>query len=357
MEGNQKNGEDPHKRLRMGVAGCGRVFETYHLPALMRSKYWDLAAVCEPLEERRKWIESKIHGVSLFKDFDTFLQQAPFDALLITTPPATHFDLARKALERGRHLLVEKPMALNWEEARIMMERSIGTHKNLWVSFNRRFRSSYRVLKEKLAAHSMANLLTIRFHLILDPNSWNSVTPYLGEESQGGGVLDDVASHQLDLLGWLIENPVQAVRAEPIDTGKTGTKSIQYKLKFQNGLTAECIAGHGKTYSEYIEIEWSKKKWLTYPAGVVEYSFFPDRWIRNYCTFRASLHFLTHKLLRMPNFTVQSFENQLASFAAAVRGENSEEGANAKAGSDCIQLIQACRKSVETGGDWISVTE
>ncbi len=357
MERDQKNGENPHQKLRMGVAGCGRVFEAYHLPALMRSKDWDLAAVCEPLEERRKWIESQIHGVSLFKDFDIFLLQSPFDALLITTPPATHYDLALKALERGQHLLVEKPMALNREEARSMMEKSIGTHKNLWVSFNRRFHSPYKVLKEKLAAHSTADPFTIRFQLIIDPNSWNSVTHYLGEESQGGGVLDDVASHQIDLLGWLIEKPVQAVRAESIDTGEPGTKSFQYKLKFQNGPTAECVAGHGKTYSEYIEIEWSKKKWLTYPAGVVESSFFSDRWIRNYCSFRASLHFLIHKLMARPNFTVQSFENQLASFAAAIRGKKSKEGANAKAGSDCIQVIQACRMSVESGGDWISVTE
>ena len=129
----------PVKPFRIGVLGCGRVFEKYHLPALKQIRDWKLIAICDPLEERVRRIQSSFPGLFAFETPSAFLEQPDLDAVLITTPPATHCQLSIQALNRGLHVLVEKPMALNVCEASLMQETALRAQKQLWVGFNRRF--------------------------------------------------------------------------------------------------------------------------------------------------------------------------------------------------------------------------
>jgi predicted dehydrogenase len=298
---------------------------------------------------------SVLQGITLYEKIDELLDRVPLDALLITTPPASHCGLATRALKRGRHLLIEKPMALNVDEARSIMELSAEVHKKLWVSFNRRFWRPYRILKEKIDGMTQDDIRKVHFHLLLDPQAWNGITPFLGKEDQGGGVLDDVASHQIDLLCWMFGEQVQAVKAEYRKNTSMGKDIIKYEMQFGNALTAECIAGHGNHYREHLELEWNKKKVLAYPACVSEVQYFSERWIHRICNARTSLHWIIRKLMRRPNYTLLSFEDQLCDFAAAIRGENNRQGADAEAGFHCVRTIQACRESIRSGGTWVSL--
>ena len=349
--------EKSNKQLRLGAVGCGKVFERYYLPALMRSSDWNLVAICEPLKDRRNWAQTRFQELCVFESFPAFLEKSALDAVLIATPPTTHAKLAIQALEMGHHVLVEKPMALDPAQASLMLEASLRAQRALWVGFNRRFRLPYVRLRKKLAEVPRCSIEAIHFELIIDSQNWKSVTPYLGQDSKGGGVLDDVASHQLDLLPFLIGQQVTAVKAERLAKTEAGLECACYELEFENDLIAKCVAGHGPRYSENLEIQLGDRKLIVYPSGVLDGCSMPTSWRRTYCELRTFSHLAVRKLTRTPNVTLESFEKQLSSFAAAIRGDRgSFYGTDAKSGIRSLQAIRACRESIQLGGAWRSVS-
>src|SRR5262245_66144076 len=94
--------------LRLGIVGCGRVVEWYHLPALKSSPDWQLVAICEPLAERREWVQQRYPGLPAFASLTELLNGSAAEALLIAKPPATHYPLAIHALAARLHVLQAK---------------------------------------------------------------------------------------------------------------------------------------------------------------------------------------------------------------------------------------------------------
>ena len=349
---NFRKASDIH--LRLGVVGCGRVFERYHLPALKRSSDWNLVAVCESLKERRKWIQKSCQRLSVFESFSELLENSTLDAVLITTPPVTHRQLAIQALERGLHVLVEKPMALNTSEGQLMLAAALQSRKHLWVGFNRRFRRPYIDLKERLERVPVDSIREIRF--LMESPLRQTVTPYLGDDSKGGGVWDDLASHQLDLLAWLTNQPVKEVRAWHSPKKGTSAAFARYEIKFENHLHAYCEVVRSHAYFESIQIKLQDCTLLAYPTGVLESRFGSTKWIKYYCKLKTNANLALLKLRRKPNVSADSFERQLRSFAGAIRGENRDlMGADARGSLASVFAVQACRESLESGGIWKSV--
>ena len=346
----------PVKPFRIGVLGCGRVFEKYHLPALKQIRDWKLIAICDPLEERVRRIQSSFPGLFAFETPSAFLEQPGLDAVLITTPPATHCQLSIQALNRGLHVLVEKPMALNVCEASLMQETALRAQKQLWVGFNRRFWRPYLHLKEILANLPKERIRAIQFRLIVNSQNWNSVTPFEGDDAQGGGVLDNVASHQLDLLSWLLGGTAKAVKVERFAQPEVGVDVVRYALKFENDLVANCTAGQCGHYSENLEVQLTDRKLFAYPIGVAETRWLPTSLLRTYGKCRSVSHWAVNKLIQRPNRTIESFEMQLNAFAAVIRsGSSSSHGCNARNGVYCVKAIQAIRESLQSGGSWNSI--
>jgi UDP-N-acetyl-2-amino-2-deoxyglucuronate dehydrogenase len=202
------------RRFRLGVAGCGKVFERLHLQAIQRCRKWQLVAACEPLKSRRDWIRNLLPRIAVLKNFEAFLKENQLDAVLIATPPKTHHILSIQALAAGHHVLVEKPMALSSVEALAMLKTAKQAQKLLLVGFNRRFRRPYRKMKDLLVKLPLDSIGEISYRLILNPAGWQSITAYLEEDGKGGGILEDVVSHQVDLLAWLFGTVIQKVRAK-----------------------------------------------------------------------------------------------------------------------------------------------
>ena len=344
-------------KLRLGVVGCGRVFERYHLPALLKSADWKLAAACEALQERREWIRRFCPDLAVFKSYEKFLSDPSLEAVLIATPPEMHFELSIKALDAGLHVIVEKPVALHLEEAKQLLEASHRSKRKLQIGFNRRFNQYYSELKKKLSLIPHDHIKSVFSKLIINYDNWNAVTAFHGKDSEGGGVLDDVASHQIDLVPWLLEDKVKSVVANL--TGKNieaGSEYVKFELKFRKGLIAKCEAGHGAKYTENLEIQLDNRKFLAYPAGFFELQRMPTGLVHFYGRLKTFLHFANHRLFRKPNVNLKSIEKQLCSFAAAVRGETDAlTGADARSGIDSLQITQACRKSIQSGGSWIEL--
>ena len=339
-------------RLRLGVAGCGRVFERFHLPALERSRHWTLVGAADPLADRREAACRRVPGLLVYHFLDELIENHPLDAILICTPPPTHCDLSVKALQAGLHVLVEKPMAVSLAEG-LLMERTAGrARRRLQVGFSRRFRRPYQTLRERIGGLPRGEVEGVHLELFFPSEKWHSVTHGLGIEAEGGGVLDDVASHQLDLLPWLLGEALTHVRVRHWN-GEEGSGRIEFDLRFKSGLEASCLAGHAGAYSEVIGLRLQGRRLVASATGVLVAPRLPASWLSGLCRTWAEADFLLRRLTRRPGITLQSFMTQLDCFAAAVRGdEDGAWGADAASGIRCLQAIQACRESVEAGGSW-----
>src|SRR5690348_6820034 len=97
-------------RIQIGQAGCG-----YWGPNLLRNFRANgkchLATVAEASAERRSFLNSRFSGLDVRRDWRDLVGDAELDALVVATPAATHFEIAQAALEAGKHVLVEKPLA------------------------------------------------------------------------------------------------------------------------------------------------------------------------------------------------------------------------------------------------------
>jgi predicted dehydrogenase len=342
--------------MRLGMIGCGRVFERFYAPILKDNPHWEFRACCEPLEERREWVQQSFPGLLAFESLSQFLKEPPVDAVVIATPPETHCAVAIQALERGLHVLVEKPMALHLDEARLMTEASLKARTRLWAGFNRRFFGTYRELKKRLGAVAREEVKRISFQFVTNPATWKSVTPYLGDDSKGGGVLDDLASHQLNLLPWLLDTEIAAVRAECAAASGPDCRRVTLEVRLRNGMAAYCEAAHGDEYSEVVEVSLKDRRIVARPGHQLE-----TRWQRG-DTLRALFNpdsmkrAISRWLVEIPDVFRESFHRQLEAFAAATRADGAlPAGSDALCGMSTLRAVLACRESLRNGGTRVAL--
>lgn len=332
--------------LRLGVIGCGRVFERFHLSAIDRTPGVRLVAACDPEPARLSWAEGRMPRPVLFTSPADLLSSSLTDAILVLTPPPSHADLTVRALEAGIAVMVEKPMALSLDEGSRMAEAAVRAGRRVQVGLTRRFREPYRRLRAALDAADRRDLRTVHFELAFPTGGWQAHTTFLGDESLGGGVMDDVASHQVDLLCWLFGGGPDAVRAT------NGTPSGQLRAEFRfRELTAVCTAAHGP-YAERLTIALADGRLLEATGsrmGTTGAKF--PAWARQRALLLDRVALARARLGQGPSVTQDSFARQLADFVHAVRGGTSV-GASADDGLRVLRVLEACRESERDGGSW-----
>jgi predicted dehydrogenase len=124
--------------LRIGLLGCGTISQFAHLPALMRAKGITLTAICDRGPDLLRTMGLQAGVANLFTDYGEFLEKADLDAVLIAVPDEFHLPLARQALEARKHVLVEKPLAVNSAECALLSEAVRRSGRKLQVGCMKR---------------------------------------------------------------------------------------------------------------------------------------------------------------------------------------------------------------------------
>lgn len=331
------------------MIGCGRVFERFHLPAIVRVPTISLLAGCDTNRSRLAWAEHWSSPPALFGTPAELLGCPGLEAVLVLTPPGSHALNVIQALEAGLHVLVEKPMALDPGEARQMAEAAHLARRHLQVGFSRRFREPYQKLRKALQREEPLRLRRVRFELAFPVASWNAESDFLGKESHGGGVLDDVLSHQVDLICWLLKGGPDRVRCEVKGSG--GGVSVELEI---GSVMVHCESAHAR-YAERLQMELADGRVLEASGshlGEAGPGF--ERWRRGRALLLDRVSLLGHRLLKRPNVSLRSFEGQLRDFVGAIRGASSQ-GATPGDGLQAVEIVRACRASVREEGAWQAV--
>ncbi|UOF88693.1 Gfo/Idh/MocA family oxidoreductase [Fodinisporobacter ferrooxydans] len=195
------------KKLRVGIIGCGGIANGKHMPSLAKIPEVEIVAFYDVFTEQAQKAAMEFGAVDakVYSDYKELLQEDAIDVVHVCTPNDSHAEITIAALEAGKHVMCEKPMAKTSEEARKMMEAAKRTGKKLSIGYQNRFRPDSQYLHKiceqgALGEIYFAKALAIRRRAV---PTWGV---FLDEDKQGGGPLIDIGTHALDLTLWMMNN-------------------------------------------------------------------------------------------------------------------------------------------------------
>ncbi|WP_226393166.1 Gfo/Idh/MocA family protein [Ructibacterium gallinarum] len=193
------------EKLKVGIIGTGNIAGN-HIAAYQKNPNVELYAFCDIDEERLKNTGKKYGVTRLFTDKDEMLKLKELDAVSVCTWNSAHAPCTIAALNAGKHVLCEKPMALNAKEAEEMNAAAKKNGKLLMIGFVRRYGNDCKVLQDFINHDALGEIYYAKATYLRrngNPGGW------FGDKSRsGGGPLIDLGVHVIDLVRYLSGNPL-----------------------------------------------------------------------------------------------------------------------------------------------------
>ena len=194
-------------KLKVGIIGCGGIANGKHMPNLKKIKDVEMVAFCDIIGERAEKAAEKFGGedAKTYLDYKELLQDPEIDVVHVCTPNRSHSFITVDALEAGKHVMCEKPMAKTYADAKLMLEAAQRTGKKLTIGYQQRWRGESLYLKEMCDAGELGEIYYARA-IALRRRAVPTWGVFLNEYEQGGGPLIDIGTHALDLTLWTMDN-------------------------------------------------------------------------------------------------------------------------------------------------------
>jgi predicted dehydrogenase len=242
-------------RSELGVAlvGPGSLARWSHLPNLKKTPGARLRAIHSTSGVRGKSIARRFGAEYCCTDYEEILRDPTVDLVIITSRNQHHATQAAAALEAGKHVFVEKPMALTEEECRRVYRAVDTSGKQLTVGFNRRFAPFYARLQQHLATRTGPAVLNCRVN-----SPGISGAYWMADPSIGGAILGE-ACHFIDLMYWLLQAEPVSVSAFSLPTDRAepvGQNNLVASFRFADGSIGNltyCTIGSRTSAGERVE--------------------------------------------------------------------------------------------------------
>ncbi len=194
-------------KVRVGMIGCGGIATGKHLPSLHRLPEVELVGFTDFVEDRARDAAKNFgtEDAKVYTNYEELLEDKSIDVVHVLTPNKSHAEVSIAALEAGKHVMCEKPMATNSADARKMVETARRVGKKLTIGYNNRYRSDSWYLHKLCQAGELGEIYFAKAHAIRRRAvpTWGV---FLDKELQGGGPLIDIGTHALDLTLWMMDN-------------------------------------------------------------------------------------------------------------------------------------------------------
>jgi predicted dehydrogenase/threonine dehydrogenase-like Zn-dependent dehydrogenase len=240
--------------IGVALVGAGGLARWDHLPNLKKIPGVSLRAVHSASGPRGKSYAKRFGADYCATDYEEILKDANIDAVVITSRNQHHASQAASALRAGKHVFVEKPMALTEDECTDLMEAVKESGKQLTVGFNRRFAPFYMQVKKALAKRSGPAVLNCRVN-----SPGISGTYWMADPAIGGAILGE-ACHFIDLMYWLLDSEPVSVSAYSLPTDQkepVGQNNIAACFHFADGSVGSltyCTVGSKTSGGERVEV-------------------------------------------------------------------------------------------------------
>lgn len=262
----KSNNQYNMETVKWGIIGCGNVCEKKSGPSFYKIEHSALVAVMRRDPDKVKDYAQRHSVERYYTDADQLISDPEVDAVYIATPPNTHQLYAIKAMQAGKPVYVEKPMAMNSIECEEMLKVSESTNQKLFVAFYRRALPYFLKVQELLKEKAVGKVLTVDVRQYRSPRDSDLAsvdhTWRVDKEIAGEGYFYDLAPHTLDILDFLL-GEISDAKGFSANLGQLyDTKdTISAILRFKSGIIGSgqwCFVTSDKTDIDSIVITGTK---------------------------------------------------------------------------------------------------
>ncbi len=248
------------ENIRFCLIGAGRAGLIHAANVAGRVKHAQLVAVCDVNAESAQHAAKELGAVRVFTDYRQALASPDIDAAIIVVPTFLHCDVAVLAAQQGKHIFLEKPMALNEAECQQIIDAADRADVRLQIGFMRRFDEGFLRAKELLASGEMGRVMIIKS----TGRGPGGPGPWMWDLKKSNGIVAEVNSHDIDTLHWLTGQEVTSVfaRARNFKMEEAREKfpdfydNVVVQLDLTDGamgvIDGTCPAGYG--YDARVEV-------------------------------------------------------------------------------------------------------
>ncbi len=249
------------KTLNFAIVGCGFI-ASKHIKAIKNMPDCHLAAVYDVNLKAAREL-AHLTGALVYRNYDELIQNDSIHVVIICTPANLHVPLGIKAAAHGKHLLIEKPLAVSLEDADILIEACQRAGVILATVHQHRYKAPVKALKRAITQGELGTIshgsAVLRWNRNMD---YYTQKPWRGDPLMGGGVLLNQAIHNIDLLQWML-GPVNRVYGQTASSilPIKGEETVIAVLQFASGalgLVEACSSVYPENLEETLSIFGSK---------------------------------------------------------------------------------------------------
>lgn len=245
--------------IKIGIIGAGSIVRYRHLPETRDNKFTEVGAVCDIVRERADEMAAQ-YNCKAYTDYNELIADKDLDAVIVAATNTTHAEMTIAALQAGKDVLCEKPMATSLEDARTMMDMAEKTGRKLMIAHNQRLEAANQKAKEIIQSGKLGQVLTFRSvfgHAGCENWAIDAEDTWFFKKSiTAMGCLGDLAIHKLDLLHWIMEDDYVEVSAFADTLNKTYPDGKPIDVEDN----ATCILRTAKGATGTVIVSWTYQK-------------------------------------------------------------------------------------------------
>ncbi len=239
-----------HGPVRIGIVGCGRATTSLHLPALQKVEGVQVVALADPDPEALHHTSTRFHIKRCMLDYRALLEDTTIEAIAICVPAQFHVEIALAALDAGKHLFIEKPLALTLEECDRLIERAANLPLKIMLGFNTRWHRLAREARTLFHQGILGPLEVVRSVLT---SCHTDLPEWRKRRISGGGVLLEMAMHHFDLWRYLLGEEVEEISAHS-RSGTWEDESATVTARLSGGALASATFAECTSQNNSLEI-------------------------------------------------------------------------------------------------------
>lgn len=201
-------------KLKIGVIGCGSIAQFRHLSEYSTNENVEIVAVCDIVEDRVNETAER-YNAKAYINYEDLLADETIDAVSVCLPNYLHAPVSITALNAGKHVLCEKPMATSYEEGKQMIEAASNKNKKLMIGHNQRFVSSHQKAKALIASGELGKIYSFRTAFgHPGPERWSidgRDSWFFNKDEAFIGAMGDLGVHKTDLMRYILGEEIVEV--------------------------------------------------------------------------------------------------------------------------------------------------
>lgn len=243
--------------IRIGLVGIGRAGWGMHCAELDgHEDKFRFVAACDLLPERRAMMAER-YGCAVYERIEDLLADPNVELVSVATRSIDHYAHAKLALEAGKHVFDEKPMCVNYAQAKALVDLAAVSSGNLYIRHNRRFEPAFQHIREIMASGILGEVFEIKLRRVgfSRRDDWQTIKEF------GGGQLLNWGPHIVDHSLRLLGAPVKSQWSFLKQTAAAGDAEDHLKLVFtgENGRVVDMEISGGAAISEPVYLVWGTK--------------------------------------------------------------------------------------------------